>query len=95
MSNGEPGQMDRSAALAEKERTLIAERTRSALAARKAQGAKLGNWHNASDAAVLGRSAQTENAALFAANTANHQLGSNRGQQYPEDNFRNNQTGGI
>jgi hypothetical protein len=69
MSNGEPGQMDRSAALAEKERTLIAERTRSALAARKAQGAKLGNWHNASDAAVLGRRAQTENAALFAANT--------------------------
>jgi DNA invertase Pin-like site-specific DNA recombinase len=38
MSNGEPGQMDRSAALAEKEHTLIAERTRSGLAARKAQG---------------------------------------------------------
>jgi hypothetical protein len=59
MSNGEPGQMDRSAALAEKERTLIAERTRSALAARKAQGAKLDNWHNASDAAVLGRGLST------------------------------------
>src|SRR5690349_12312601 len=31
------------AALAEKERTLIAERTRAALARKKAQGAKLGN----------------------------------------------------
>ena len=57
------------AALAEKERRLIAERTRSALAARKAQGAKLGNRCNASQAAELGRKAQTENAALFAANT--------------------------
>src|SRR5438270_13575157 len=47
----------------------IAERTRSALAARKAQGAKLGNQRNASDAAALGRKAQTENAALFATNT--------------------------
>src|SRR5438067_1293563 len=57
------------AALAEKERRLIAERTRSALAARKAQGAKLGNRRTASEAAALGRKAQTENAALFAANT--------------------------
>src|SRR5205085_12455022 len=55
--------------LAEKKRRLIAERTRSALAARKAQGGRLGNPHNASDAAALGRKAQTENAALFAANT--------------------------
>ena len=55
--------------LAEKERRPIAERTRSALAARKAQGAKLGNRHNASEAATLGRKAQTANAALFAANT--------------------------
>jgi hypothetical protein len=58
MSNGEPGQMDRSAALAEKERTLIAERTRSGLAARR-KFAKLDNWHNASDAAVLGRGLST------------------------------------
>src|SRR5437762_13897339 len=57
------------AALAEKERRLIAERTRSALAARKAQGAKSGNPRNASDAAARGRKAQTENATLFAANT--------------------------
>src|SRR3954454_15529678 len=56
------------AALAEKERRLIGERTRSALAARKAQGAKLGNSRNASDAAAQGRKAQAENAALFAGN---------------------------
>jgi DNA invertase Pin-like site-specific DNA recombinase len=57
------------AALAEKERRLIAERTRSALAAKKAGGATLGNRHNASMAAALGRKAQAENAKLFAANT--------------------------
>src|SRR5436853_5316170 len=57
------------AALAQKERRLIAERTRSALAARKAQGGRLGNPRNASGAGALGRKAQTENAALFAANT--------------------------
>src|SRR4029079_12957395 len=39
------------AALAEKERRLISERTRSALAARKAQGAQLGNRTNARSAA--------------------------------------------
>src|SRR6476620_8340595 len=50
------------AALAEKERRFISERTRSALAARKAQGARLGNPKNASDAAALGRKAQVENA---------------------------------
>lgn len=46
------------AALAEKERRLIAERTRAALAARKAQGAKLGNPTNLAEAALAGREAQ-------------------------------------
>ena len=57
------------AALAEKERRLIAERTRVALAGRKARGAKLGNPRNASAAAALGREVQTADADQFAANT--------------------------
>src|SRR5947199_6820358 len=68
-TDADPFMLHLYAALAEKERRLIAERTRSALAARKAQGAKLGNQRNASDAAAIGRKAQTENAAVFAANT--------------------------
>src|SRR5437879_1861996 len=63
-TDADPFMLHLYAALAEKERRLIAERTRSALAARKAQGAKLGNQRNASDAAAIGRKAQTENAAL-------------------------------
>ncbi len=55
------------AALAEKERRLIGERTRGALAARKAQGAQLGNPRNASQAAALGRRAQAREADRFAA----------------------------
>jgi DNA invertase Pin-like site-specific DNA recombinase len=68
-SDADPFMLHLYAALAEKECCLIAERTRSALAASKDQGAKLGNRRNAPDAAALGRKAQTENAALFAANT--------------------------
>ena len=45
------------AALAEKERRLIAERTRAALAVRKASGARLGNPTNLMDAGNLGRAA--------------------------------------
>jgi DNA invertase Pin-like site-specific DNA recombinase len=56
------------AALAEKERRLIADRTKSALAAHKAQGAILGNRRNAREAAALGRQALTEDADAFAAN---------------------------
>src|SRR4051794_24791748 len=56
------------AALAEKERRLIGERTRSALAARKAQGARLGNRTNARSAAELGRQVQVAEADAFAGN---------------------------
>ena len=56
------------AALAEKERRLISERTRSALAARKAQGARLGNRSNASEALALGRRVLVADADAFAAN---------------------------
>jgi DNA invertase Pin-like site-specific DNA recombinase len=53
------------AALAEKERRLISERTRAALAAKKANGAKLGNPSNAADAAKLGRYIQSNAADVF------------------------------
>jgi hypothetical protein len=56
------------AALAEKERRLISERTRSALAERKAQGAQLGNQTNARSAAALGRKVQVAGAEAFASN---------------------------
>ncbi|MEQ9814583.1 MAG: recombinase family protein [Azospirillaceae bacterium] len=56
------------AALAEKERRLISERTRAALAQRKASGTRLGNRTNAPAAASLGRRAQVMAADRFAAN---------------------------
>src|SRR3712207_3200793 len=46
----------------------IGERTRAALSARKAQGAKLGIRSNPSRAPGLGRKAQTDEADQFAAN---------------------------
>jgi hypothetical protein len=45
------------AALAEKERRMISDRTKSALAAKKAAGATLGNPHNLAHAGYLGRTA--------------------------------------
>src|SRR6185295_363458 len=56
------------AALAEKERRLISERTRSALQSKKANGAALGNPRNLGQAGVLGREAQQSEAARFAQN---------------------------
>jgi DNA invertase Pin-like site-specific DNA recombinase len=47
------------AALAEKERRLISERTKAALAVRKASGSKLGNPTNIRDAGDLGRASLT------------------------------------
>jgi len=46
------------AALAEKERRLISERTRAALHAKKAAGARLGNTRNLREAGLRGRNAQ-------------------------------------
>jgi DNA invertase Pin-like site-specific DNA recombinase len=56
------------AALAEKERAMISDRTRAALAAKKAQGATLGNRSNLGEAQALGVSAIQAAADAFAAN---------------------------
>jgi DNA invertase Pin-like site-specific DNA recombinase len=55
------------AALAEKERSLIAERTKAALRARKASGAKLGNPRNLALAGSIGRAVQITAANEFVA----------------------------
>jgi DNA invertase Pin-like site-specific DNA recombinase len=54
------------AALAEKERRLISERTKAALAAKKAAGASLGNPHNLAKAGLLGRAVLMESAEVLA-----------------------------
>jgi DNA invertase Pin-like site-specific DNA recombinase len=54
------------AALAEKERRMISERTRSALASRKASGTKLGNPSNSAMAAAKGRAVSIQEAERFA-----------------------------
>jgi DNA invertase Pin-like site-specific DNA recombinase len=56
------------AALAEKERNLIADRTRAALAVKKAQGVKLGNPVNLIEAGAKGADMQRANADAYAAN---------------------------
>jgi DNA invertase Pin-like site-specific DNA recombinase len=53
--------------LAEKERRLISERTRAALAAKRAAGAKLGNRVNIAEAGALGRRTMADDADKFAA----------------------------
>ena len=58
------------AALAEKERRMISERTRAALAVRKAQGARLGNPTNIAEAGLKGATRSAEEASRFAANVA-------------------------
>jgi DNA invertase Pin-like site-specific DNA recombinase len=55
------------AALAEKERCLISEPTKAALAAKKANGAKLGNPRNLTDAGSVGRGVQVATADEFVA----------------------------
>ena len=56
------------AALAEKERRLISQRTTAALQVRKAQGVRLGNRTNIGDAGAIGRETARGRAASFAAN---------------------------
>ena len=56
------------AALAEKERRMISERTRAALQARKKRGALLGNRSNLSEAQAKGSARVAEDALRFAEN---------------------------
>ena len=65
-TNADPFMLHLYAALAEKERRLISERTKAALAARKAQGAKLGNPSDPAEAASLGRRTCIAEADRFA-----------------------------
>ena len=58
------------AALAEKERRMISERTRAALQARKKQGARLGNPTNLPEAGLKGAASTAEEARRFAENVA-------------------------
>lgn len=68
-ADADPFMLHLYAALAEKERRLIAERTKAALAGRKARGTPLGNPVNANAAAAIGRDVQITQADRFAANT--------------------------
>ena len=66
-ADADPFMLHLYAALAEKERRLISERTRAALAARKAHGVRLGNRANPAQAASRGRAASIAEADRFAA----------------------------
>ncbi|MEP9388000.1 recombinase family protein [Mesorhizobium sp. KR9-304] len=65
-ADADPFMLHLYAALAEKERQLISQRTKAALAARKAQGARLGNRRSPALAAAKGRAASLGQADRFA-----------------------------
>jgi DNA invertase Pin-like site-specific DNA recombinase len=65
-TDADPFMLHLYAALAEKERRQISDRTRAALASRKLLGTKLGNPTNAGTAAAAGRDVQMRSADSFA-----------------------------
>jgi DNA invertase Pin-like site-specific DNA recombinase len=67
-ANADPFMLHLYAALAEKERSLISQRTRAALAAKKAQGVRLGNRTNLNQAQAKGAAANGAQADRHAAN---------------------------
>jgi DNA invertase Pin-like site-specific DNA recombinase len=69
-ADADPFMLHLYAALAEKERRLISERTRAALADRKIKGARLGNHTNTAEAAQLARRVTQSQADRH--NPANH-----------------------
>lgn len=71
-ADADPFMLHLYAALAEKERRQISERTRAALAARKQRGTKLGNPINPSEAAAAGRQAQVVDCRAVRCDRASH-----------------------
>jgi len=69
-ANVDPFMLHIYAALAEKERRMISERTRAALAIRKGRGAMLGNRTNLAEAGAAGAARTAEGAQRFAENVA-------------------------
>jgi DNA invertase Pin-like site-specific DNA recombinase len=69
-ADADPFMLHLYAALAEKERSLVAQRTRAALAAKKAAGARLGNRTNLGEASILGAAANAAQADRHAVNIA-------------------------
>lgn len=67
-ADADPFMLHLYAALAEKERALIADRTRAALAAKRTQGAKLGNRTNLAEARAKGIASNQVAADAHAAN---------------------------
>lgn len=65
-ADADPFMLHLYAALAEKERRLISERTKAALTSRKTTGMKLGNPTNAAEAAAKGRQISMREADRFA-----------------------------
>ncbi|WP_363331683.1 recombinase family protein [Mesorhizobium sp.] len=65
-ADADPFMLHLYAALAEKERRLISERTKAALASRKTTGLKLGNPTNTAEAAARGRKISIREADRFA-----------------------------
>jgi DNA invertase Pin-like site-specific DNA recombinase len=66
-ADADPFMLHLYAALAEKERRLISDRTKAALAQRKLLGTKLGNPSNTAEAAARGRLVQSAEADRLAA----------------------------
>lgn len=66
VADADPFMLHLYAALAEKERRLISERTKAALAFRKTTGIKLGNPTNTREAAAKGRKMSIDEADRFA-----------------------------